>query len=352
MKNEKWLKEILANLNYWQDCPLSTFYYHPLYRVGVGKSTNLDFVFGEKRKLPLKNLRKFSYFSIKAPFPDDAVIFFQPSRQRMIVASKRENKVFKISTSSFQLALRDAEISLLKKLETSEFAPHSAKLLEVGSNWIVTSFCSNKDSLLNKSNVEKYLLKNADPLIMNPMARFYRSQGTEKVHLNEWVKSARVRASGHPSESHILQCLDKIEASEVVLLRSLLHFDLHAGNVLKDCDNVVIIDWEVSHPGLVLVDYFDFYRRYLNKNKDEQKLFFAFFKGEGDVPPLLAEFYKKFEKWGQQFQVPVPEVKLVFWLYALERTLIYWDKWKQDRVSDRKGLESKIINLIFSDLST
>ena len=351
MKNEKWLKELLSNLNYWQGRPLSTFYFHPLYRVGVGRNTNLDFIFGEKRKLPLKNLRKFKYFSIEAPFPDDSVIFFQPSRQRIIVASQRENKVFKISTSPFQLALRDAEISLLKKLETSEFAPHSAKLLEVGPNWIVTSFCSNKDSLLNIPDREEYLMKHGDPLIMDPMAKFYQFQDPEMVSLSDWVASARNRAKGHPSEESLLRCLDKIGTSDLILLKSLLHFDLHAGNILKEQQNVVIIDWEVCHRGLVLVDYLDFYRRFLNKNKKEQVEFFKFMSGNGESPLNLKTFHEKFESWLEKFNLQAPDPKLAFLLYALERTLIYWDKWQQNRLADTKGLECKIINLVLVNLS-
>jgi hypothetical protein len=30
---------------------------------------------------------------------------------------------------------------------------------------------------------------------------------------------------------------------------------------------------------------------------------------------------------------------------------MYWDKWQQDRLSDKKGLESKIVNLILANLS-
>ncbi|MFP5385351.1 MAG: phosphotransferase [Bacteriovoracia bacterium] len=346
MKNEKWLKELLSNLNYWQGRPLSTFYYHPLYHVGVGKKTDLDFIFGKKRKLPFKNLRKFNFFTLKAPFPEDSVIFFQPSRKRIIVASHSENKVLKISISPSQLTFKDKEVELLKHLETSEFATHSAKVLEVGSNWVVTSFCSNSDSLLNIPDVEEYLLNNLNPLIMEPLAKFYRSQGIEKINLADWISKAKRRAVGHPSEEQINKRLDEIEVTDATLVKSLLHFDLHAGNVLKDKENVVIIDWEVSRPGLVLVDYFDFYRRYLYKDDREQKLFFAFLTGKGEVPQKLKMFFEKFEGWSKQFGVEGLNVKLFTWLYAIERTLIFWENWQENRLKDKKGLESKIINLI------
>lgn len=331
MKNDKWLTEILSNLGYWQELPKTKFRFNPLYRVGTGRSTNLDFTFGTQRKFPLKNLRKLKFFSIEAPFPDDSVIFFQPSRQRLIIASKKEGKVFKISTSPFQLALKDGEVKLLKHLEKSEFAPHSAKLLAEGSNWIVTSFCSNRDSLLNLSNVEEYLMEHMDSLIMGPMAKFYRAHELKKIKFTDYVEAAKKRAAGHPGEDSILKFIGKLGSSDVELLHGQLHFDLHAGNILKDGNEVTIIDWEVTHPGLILVDYFDFYRRYLNKTKDQN-------------PEKLATFHAKYQNWLKPFGVEATSAELTLKLYALERTLMYWDKWKQNRLNDKKSLEFKIIN--------
>lgn len=334
MKNDKWLTEILSNLGYWQELPKAKFRFNPLYRVGTGRSTNLDFTFGTHRKFPLKNLRKLKYFSIEAPFPDDSVIFFQPTRQRLIVASESEGKVFKISTSEFQLALKDGEVKLLKHLEKSEFAPHTAKLLAEGSNWIVTSFCSNRDSLLNIPNVEEYLMEHMDYLIMGPMAKFYRAHELKKIKLSDYLAHAKVRASGHPGESTILNFISKLEnVKEIELLHGQLHFDLHAGNILKDGNQVTIIDWEVTQPGLILVDYFDFYRRYLNKTKDQS-------------PERLNTFHAKYQKWLRPFGVEATSAELSMKLYALERTLMYWDKWKQNRLNDKKSLEFKIINFV------
>ncbi len=334
MKNEKWLTEILSNLGYWQELPKARFRFNPLYRVGTGRSTNLDYTFGTKRKFPLKNLRKLKFFSIDAPFPDDSVIFFQPSRQRLIVASEREGKVFKISTSEFQLALKDGEVKLLNHLEKSEFAPHSAKLLAEGSNWIVTSFCSNKDSLLNMVDVEEYLMEHMDYLIMGPMAKFYRAHELKKIKISDYLAFAKARAAGHPEEKLILGFIEKLKTEkDLELLHGQCHFDLHAGNILKDGNKVTIIDWEVTQPGLILVDYFDFYRRYLNKTKDQSS-------------ERLATFHGKYQKWLIPFGAEATSPELTMNLYALERTLMYWDKWKENRLKDKKGLEFKIINLI------
>lgn len=353
MKNDQWLRDILGNLNYWQGRPLVRFHYNPLYRVGVGKKSKLDFIFGNKRKAPLKNLRKFRYFSIEAPFPEDSIIFFQPTRERLIIASPSEGKVFKISTSSFQLALRDNEISLLKHLEKSEFAPHSAKLLEVGPNWIVTSFCSNEDSLLNLPDLDLTLMKTMDPLIMDPMAKFYKAYSPERVKLSDWLDKAVIRSEGHPEHEKLLRVISHLrsENKNDEVLRGQLHLDLHAGNILKAGEQVVVIDFEVTHPGLILIDYFDFYRRYLNKTKKEQKSFFTFLARKGKPSAELQAFYSKYQQWLKQFSVEATELDMVFKIYALERVLIYWDKWKDNRLKDKKGLEFKVINLVLSNFA-
>lgn len=347
MKNEKWFKQLLSDIKFGDGFPMAKFNYHPLYKVGVGSDTNLDYTFGKNRKLPLKNLRKFKYFKFEAPFPPDSVIFFQPSRQRLIITSQKEGKVLKITLSDFQLALKDGEVKLLKHLERSDFAPHSVNLLEEGSNWIVTSFCSNRDSLLNINNVETYLMKHMDPLIMGPMEKFYRANEIKKIQLSDYILSAKKRMSGHPDEVLLSKLINEVsKEADIEILHGQLHFDLHAGNILKDEDQVVIIDWEVTHPGLILIDYFDFYRRYLNKNKFEQKLFSSFMRGEGKMSENLADFYAKYENWLKPFEVKAPHPRLIFLLYSLERTLMYWDKWKENRLKDKKGLEFKVIDLI------
>lgn len=343
MKNEPWFKEILSNMEYWKDLPLSTFYYHPLYKVGVGKETNLDYTFGKKRKLPLKNLRKFKFFTFQAQFPEDSVIFLQPSRQRIIISSQKHNRVYKISTSPSQLSLKDAEIDLLKDLEKSEFAPHSAKLVDYGDNWIVTTFCPNRDSVNYKTDKEKYLLDHSDTLIMEPMAKFYRSRGLQKLNIIQWKEEVRAKLKNHPLEQQLVTKIDKIK-NDFHVLKSQIHLDLHSGNFLIDNDHVTIIDWEISHPGLVLIDFFDFYRRFLNKDKFEKKLFSEYLKGKKPASGNLLVFYNKYKKWLKQFDIQAEDLRFIILLYSLERTAIYWEKWKENRLSDQKGFEKIIID--------
>ena len=127
--------------------------------------------------------------------------------------------------------------------------------------------------------------------------------------------------------------------------------ELDLGRYLKSGDQIVVIDFEVTHPGLILIDYLDFYRRFLNKNKKEQKSFFTFLARKGKPSADLQAFYSKYQTWLKQFSVEAPELDLIFKIYSLERVLIYWDKWKDNRLKDKKGLEFKVINLVLSNFA-
>lgn len=333
MKDEKWFQDILNEVKFGEGFPMASFYYHPLYRVGVGKDTNLDYTFGKKRKLPLKNLRKFKYFKFQAPFPTDSVIFFQPGRKRLIISSQKEGKVLKISVSPEQLSLLQGEIKELTFQNQSEFSPHSVKLLGHGPNWIMTSFCSNLDSVAQMPILELH------DLVMGPMVKFYKSHGIEKILLSQWLIEAKKRAVGHPSQELVQKLISRLEAGpDFELLRGRLHFDLHQGNVLRDGDQVVIIDWEVSHPGLLLVDYFDFYRRFMKKEKMPPEQIVSSLRN--------SSFFEKYSTWLKLFNAEAPkgsESTLPI-LYATERSLIYFDKWKENRLQDKKGFEYQILS--------
>ena len=372
MKNKQWLTDILSGIEgleskAWSGFERRKFYFHPFYRVGLsGQSTqSIEALFGKSRvgrfKNFRRNLRKFSwvrapYLTIKASLPQDSVIFFQDKRQRMIIASPKEEKVLKISISESQLQLLNGEIALLKFLQKTPFKDHTAKLVDHGENWIITSFCSNQDSLLNEKCPEALLLEKMHTLIMNPMQKFYQSYGEKKLGVKGWLAEVSKRIEKHPSREileNILQAitLQKKSLPELELLYVQLHFDLHAGNILRDGDTVSIIDWEVTTPGLVIIDYFDFYRRYLKVDPQENKAFWEFLKGNGEAPPKLRAFIQKFIEWQKQFDVLMPSgsERLVFFLYAIERSCIYFEKWGENRLSDRKGFEFKISQCVRSD---
>lgn len=318
--------DILSEVRFAQGFPMTRFFYHPLYKVGVGKYSNLDYIFGKDRSIPFKNLRKFKFFTFKAPFPEDSVIFFQPERKRLIIASRNEGKVLKISVSPGQLSLLAGEIKELSHQNNSDFSAHSVKILDHGKNWILTSFCSNLDS------VAKMDILQLHDLLMEPMAKYYRCHRLEKLSLHQWLEEVKSRALGHPSSTIVEKLISRIQSSsDLELLKGQIHFDLHQGNVLRAKDQLTIIDWEVTQRGLLLVDYFDFFRRHSNKTKSIDS---------------LKMFYKKYQSWMKQFEIVVPDdlELLTLDLYALERALLYWEKWKEDRFSDKKGFEYKIAN--------
>jgi len=331
VKNEKWFKDILSSVKFGEGFPIAKFYYHPLYRVGVGKNSDLDYIFGRNRKLPLKNLRKFKFFRFEAPFPTDSVIFFQSGRKRLIIASQKEGKVLKVSVSPEQLSLLEGEIKELKHQNQSEFASHSVKLLDHGTNWIMTSFCSNRDSVVGMPILELH------ELVMGPMTKFYSSHDWKKVSLKEWLIEAKKRAKGHPSILLIQKVISQLEQGpDFELINGQLHFDLHQGNVLRDKDHLVIIDWEVSHSGLLIVDYFDFYRRLVKEERISTKDL-----SHGHV---LQDFYSGFQDWLKLFGINLPagHEKAILRLYSLERTLIYFEKWNENRLDDKAGFEFKV----------
>src|SRR5690606_26630107 len=106
-----------------------------------------------------------------------------------------------------------------------------------------------------------------------------------------------------------------------------LHYDLHAGNVLRDGDQYSIIDWEGSPRGLVLIDGLDFYRRFAQKKRKR------FSKVEEDI-------FKKFREWSaQHFDLYINEESkdLHFVIYAMERSMILWETRKVDRFQDKNG---------------
>lgn len=302
-------------------------------------------------------MRKFKRFAFKAKLPSDSIVFIQPSRQRFIVVSRKENIALKISVSEGQLVLLKPEVELLKFMNASEFAPYSYKLLDFGRNWIITSFASNRDALVNLRKPEFYLLQNINSLVMIPMAKFYQASGAKLVSLEDWLLKAKLRQIGHPHIEMTNKLIKAIETegkkwTEFRLLEVQLHFDLHAKNILCDKGQVIFIDWEVTTRGLALIDYFDFYRRILKKDQDECKRFLDYLKKGKNQTTYFYNFFHQMIFWFQSFNnYLIPEqYRLISYLYALERTLIYFEKWGEDRLNDSKGIEFLISNVLDNNL--
>jgi len=60
-------------------------------------------------------------------------------------------------------------------------------------------------------------------------------------------------------------------------------------------------------------------------------------------------FFKKFQAWMKGFDIEVPDNReeQVLLIYALERTLIYYDKWSENRLDDVRGFETKVLFELF-----
>lgn len=364
MKNEQWFQEVIHSLkeiksSYWKGFEESTFHFSPLYRVAIGAdgASNIPYLFGRsvwgRWRNHFKNLRSLKSFSFKAPLPSDSIIFLQQKRKRFIIVSRKENLALKISVSEDQLSLLKFEVELMSFMNQSAFSQYSIKLLDHGTNWIINSFAPNRDALINKTDPELFLLKHINHVAMDPMGKFYEARGIEKLDIQEWLQEARKRAEGHPRIDLIEKVIKHIEIERqklphFQLLKVQLHMDLHARNILFDQGDVRFIDWEVTTRGLAIVDYFDFYRRILKKDKNELVEFLSFLKGEGDKTHLFKQFGKDLKEWHLRLGVNLSEdYELIFiLLYSLERTLIYFEKWGENRLKDKKGFEFLIANTL------
>lgn len=362
VKEDKWFNDIIVRLNeitspYWEKFEETTLIFDPLYRVALGPlgDSAIPVLFGKSRlgrlKNHLKNLRRPKKFSFKARVPKDSVVFIQPGRKRFIIVSPEKNIVLKISVSPEQLSLLSSEVELMRFISDSTFKDFAVKILDNGPDWLITTVAPNRDALLNEKSPERYLLKNINTLAMNPLCRFYQSRGIELITLGKWLERAKFRAKGHPEEALIEKVLQKIQTivgrnSDLLLPNVQLHFDLHSRNILFDEGKITFIDWEVTTLGLWAVDYFDIYRRLLKKDRKELKAFLHFLKGGEDRTKHYRVFTQNHLQWieGLNISNSFKLHKLHPYLYSAERTLIYFDKWKENRLADRKGLEFLIAN--------
>lgn len=198
-----------------------------------------------------------------------------------------------------QLKLLKGEITLLKFLQDTSFKTHTANLIDYGDKWIITSFCSNRDSLLQEKVPVAYLLENMHELIMEPMAKFYQTHNPQVLTLEEWLQEAKLRMSGHPNSELLNKLIAAIQKEmkgpdELKLLLVQLHFDLHAENILRDRDLISVIDWEVTTKGLALIDFFDFYRRYLKTDRREAATSTSILKRKEKLRRSLSLFLRSF----------------------------------------------------------
>lgn len=373
MTKPAWVSKIQQALHelameYDPSAPESTFVFHPLYRVGVSEHSyqNIENTFGKsffgRFRHNLGNLKKIDWllYSRKkfvARLPSDSIIFFRSDKEGVIIVSQEKNIALKMFFDEAHIHNLDEEIKSLRSFEKTSFAPYAAQVLgdgttSNGGRWLVTSYCSNSWALTNRPYHEKFLLRYFPNFVMPPLTHLYKSYQPRKIPVETWIREAHERSINHPSRKKIESALKKIsklsaQSPGYEVLESRIHHDLHAGNILLDDNQIIIIDWELEVRGLVLVDIFDFARRYLQRHFLARIAFQFYLLGILKEPPMLIKrtlkFYRNWSLVNFKMNIPVGSEKLTFLVYAIERSLIYFEQRKLDRLKDRKGFEKRIV---------
>ncbi len=283
----------------------------------------------------------------------DMEVHWRHHKKGLIAISKEKNLVLKIFLDPKDKIRLNHEGTNLELFQGSPFAEHVPEYLgsgttSNGAGWLLTDFCPDP-SFEGKRNVEKFLLKNMGKYFYPAMTKLYTGHGFKTYPAQEYLKNAKERLEGHPSKSKLLKLMDLIETElkkfpEYHVIETHIHHDLHRGNILTNGERVTIIDWEGMIRGLVLVDVFDFPKRYIKKNKFAQWfLLHSLKKG------LVKRFFQEYRQWAQQeFSAIVPEgsEKLSFMLYVLERSLNTWEGRKVDRIKNKKDFEYKLLKAL------
>lgn len=354
MDRAQWLEKVriaLEEINL--SSSESVFKLHPLYRAGISRNSRkgIEAIFGESYS-GLKNLRKLDWLtapSFRGKLPEDSVIFFRDDKEGLIAASYEKQFAFKIFFSEPYIGPLEAEIRTLKKIQETEFAQYAPKILNEGrtangGRWLLTSFCPNRLNPQNKKLPEAYLLDELFPTILPALFKFYKGFNPEKIKLSDWLNEAEGRIKNHPEPDKLKILLNYIKTQiehygDFEVIRSNIHHDIHSGNILMSERNITIIDWESEVRGLILVDIFDFWRRYIQKKKLPVL----------NPPKIIQNSFDQYREWMKtNFDVAIPQeaFKLHAAIYALERALLLFEKRRVNRLKDLSGMEYKILKAI------
>lgn len=336
-----------------------SFRIHPVYRVGVSKyfTGSIPEIFGDSFPGRMKNfgrnLFKFPWGGMKfsAKLPDDTVIFFRENKKGLIASSQKENFVLKIFQSESHTNLLDEEITSLKEFQNTKFAKNVPFIKGDGwtsnkARWMLMEFKSNVHSLSNLRSPEDYLLNNA-PFIMQPLFELYKTSGFKIIPIRTWLSQAEERIKSHPSREQLKQFIEAIREhnpGQHDLVQTRIHHDVHKNNVLVGPENQpVFIDWEGKIESLTVIDYFDLSRRAIEKD------FWEFMRREKPASKLLKQHFDYYRSTSlSQFRaiIPAESHRAVYFIYALERSLLLYEKRKVDRLADPNGFEAKLLKTI------
>lgn len=364
MEKTEWLDKIADAIEVLaKDHDLShekhVFHFHPMYRAYLSKDSlvNIPRVFGNSTlrrwKMYWRKARKKNDFpeTFEAYLPSDSVIFIRAEKLGLIALSSKKDAALKVFLNDYYTPLLDTEITALRAAEPLNFTPKVKGHGVTANNgyWSLTNFCSNERALGTLSNPEKYLLKNFFHLVMPSMTAYYQATSPEVLKLDDWMIEAAPSIEKHPSRIDLETLVVRIKEEakkfqNVELLRSNIHFDLHAWNILLGEEKMNIIDWEGGFRGLVLLDFFDFSRKYIIANKILKARLGRFMRGKvASYPSVLRPAFKDFQEWSQaHYSITIPDgsEKLLIYIYALERTLLLFNARNIDRLRDERGFES------------
>lgn len=370
MSQANWFQDVLGELNGLSEevfgkLARENFTYNPLYGVGVSSksSSSYNSVFGKSRVRRFikysRNLRKFHWISrpykkFQAKLPADSIIFFREDKLGCIVVSPARDAVLKIFFGKTHFGLLDEESTNLKKFAGSKLEAFIPKLkLEgispKGARWLVTSFRANDLSLTLRDDPDTFMLENYGKLLLPALSEFYLLAGPQVLPLQEWLAKNENRIHSHPSREKLTELLNYLKNEtdqfpQYQVITSNIHNDLHSRNVLMSEKDFTIIDWEGAISGALTIDLIDLIRRYL-KEANLFHQFSHFLKGSAELPPVVKEALRTYQDWSREklnANVPAEAAKISLALYALERSLILFEKKGADRMNDKRGFEARI----------
>ena len=283
--------------------------------------------------------------------PMDSVIHLRPEKSGVIVVSKAEGKVLKLFTKPEAIKQLDREIEVLKKVKDSAFAKFTNHYLdsgttENGSRWVFVEYLDVTKQL----DVETLFRDSFK--IMNEMKEFYLVCGYKKINVTTWLSAIEEDIRRHPRKNDLMKVKDWIlkEQSihgDIELIQGHLHGDLQKDNVVVTPDGYKIIDWEGTCEGLILVDYFDFLRRFLNKN--DPSPFWSFLRGKESLSNEFLVFIEELIFWHKEHfsnSLKVENISMLFMIYALERT-VQLGRSERDDIPDKHTFEfQKVLEAI------
>lgn len=282
--------------------------------------------FNKKRLSSDVGLLKFVLPKFELHVPEDAEIYLRPEKTGVIVVAPKEKKVLKLFLNKTSVEQLDREIEVLKKVSGTEFEQFTNRFISCGvageGRWLLVEFMQQERTI-----DENYLFENARD-IMDKMAIFYKLYGYKTVLASEWLIGVDKDIEKHPKAADLYKVKRLIEeelkrVGDVPLVISTLHADLHKENIMLTKNGAKIFDWEGTTESLVLMDYFDFLRRYLATHETEGKEFLNDLSKNIIEIPRFHDFFEKFRSWYQlHFNVEASrdQMRLLFYIYGLDRT--------------------------------